>query len=192
MISERLSLVWRQAYRCSTQCGGEIFACVCLLLFSSYCGLRGWTWSASLAFTICVTRLLWLLHLLPLNNLRLSGFKTCFDIHRRESLWTEKCKNVWLKKAKWQRGGPKNILGKYRYKLTTAVYSFLWVSYDPQCYQLACQEYFYLLEYLGNQQNGWVSAGLHVSTRSEELWAPSSIDPKGLRLLAPLCCKQVC
>lgn len=50
---------------------------------------------------------------------------------------------------------------------------------------------FFLLEYLGNQQNGWINTCLQAITRSEGPWAPISVELKGLRLLAPLRCKQV-
>lgn len=61
----------------------------------------------------------------------------------------------------------------------------------PSVANLLVMRFFYLLEYLGNQQNGWINTGLQAITRSEGLWAPISVELKGLRLLAPLHCKQV-
>lgn len=57
---------------------------------------------------------------------------------------------------------------------------------------LLVMRFFYLLEYLGHHPDGWLSTGLHVMTRLEGLWALAFFELKDLRLLAPLCCKQVC
>lgn len=83
-----------------------------------------WAWSSSTAliFTICATWFPCLLPSVTQQLMVLSGFKNCIDVHRRESLWAEKRKNVWLKKPKEQTGDPKSILGSQYYIITTAVH----------------------------------------------------------------------